>query len=289
MPSRLRFAIALLVVATALGVGCQKEIPPPDNAIEQPSELRSAVQARTDDFEEARYKEVVLDYFGEDNRVKVRQLILVAQPDKLRVQTRLPGSNEIVSLLVTNGEKFALHRRENNIFLTGPPTRKNINRLLPVDLSARDVVRIMFGGAPWNRFDRAPGDPKLEWNTDIGRYVYSVETADGGRLEMEVRHPTHSVVSVVEHDNDGELVYRYTTDDWRRYGRSQLPDWRRFVWPARDLDFSLDVEETELDVGLSDNLFEMSPPPGSNVRRVDGEMETIRQRNSDEDAASSPN
>ena len=280
--------VAVLFAATASFAfgGCPRRIPPPDNAIEQPEKLREAIQARTEQFSTGRFKEVVLDYFGKNERVKVRQLLLVKQPDNVRVQTRLPGSNEIVSLLVTNGEKFALHRRDSNEYVTGPPTPENINRLLPVDLSARDVVRVMFGGAPWDRFDDAPGDPELEWDTKKGRYVYSVETADDGRLTMEVRHPSHTVVSVIEYGSDDEVVYRYTTDDWERFGDRSLPTWRRFVWPARDLDFSLDVGETELDMGLPDNLFQLSPPPGSTIRRVGGEMETIIQPES-EDAGES--
>lgn len=288
MPTALRRTIRLaplLLALLALGsllAGCPKKIPPPDNAIEDPAKLREAIQARTEQFEDARFKEVVLDYFGKGERVKVRQLILVKQPEKVRVQTRVPGSNEIVSLLVTDGETFALHRRETNEYLTGPPTRKNINRLLPVDLSARDVVRVMLGGAPWDRFDREPGEPELEWDKRKGRYVYSVETRKGGRLEMEVRHPNYAVTAVREHGSGGELLYRYETDDWERFGKRSLPIWRRFVWPARDLDFSLDVGETQVDVGLPDNLFQLSPPPGSKVRKVDGDMRTRKQPSEDE-------
>jgi len=166
-----------LVTIALLGIAapaCRGQVRASADAIEEPSKLRSAIRARTDDFSTARFKEVVLEYFGEKERVKVRQLILVEQPRSVRVQTRAPGSNEIVNLLVTDGESFALHRRRSNRYVTGPPTRANINRLLPVDLSARDIVRVMFGGAPWDRFDSAPGDPSLDWNGDKGSYEYSV-------------------------------------------------------------------------------------------------------------------
>jgi len=281
-------AVALVAALLSYGFGgCPRRVPPPDNEIEQPAEMREAVTARTEQFSTGRFKEVVLDYFGKNERVKVRQLILVKQPNNLRVQTRLPGSNEIVSLLVTDGETFALHRREDNEYITGPPTPENINRLLPVDLSARDVVRVMFGGAPWDRFADQPGEPELDWDTKKGRYVYSVETGDGGRLRMQIRHPSHAVDSVTEFGPDDEVVYRYTTDDWERFGNRSIPTWRRFVSPPRDLDFSLDVGETELGVGLPDNLFQLSPPPGSTIRRVDGDMETIEQPDSPDDQDSS--
>ncbi|MGM0559204.1 MAG: DUF2092 domain-containing protein, partial [Myxococcota bacterium] len=130
----------LLVFGLAL-TSCTKKIPPPDNALEEPEELRNAIDARLDQVETARFREVVLDYFGKKERVKVRQLILVKRPDMLFVQTRIPGSDEILSRLVTDGEQFAMHERDSNKYYTGRPTPENINRLLPVDLSATDVVR----------------------------------------------------------------------------------------------------------------------------------------------------
>jgi outer membrane lipoprotein-sorting protein len=259
--------IASLVVLTALPA-CPKNIPPPEGMIEEPSKLRSAIDARLDSFESARFKEVVLDYFGKRERVKVRQLILVEAPDKVRVQTRVPGSNEIVSLLVTDGETFAMHRRDTNEYLSGRPTPDNINRLLPVDLSARDVVRVMFGGAPWDRFEGEPGEPKLRWDRRTGRYEYSVETTEGGRLAMQVRPSDYAVVSVTEYGPDGGEAYSYETDEWRQFGDRMLPTWRRFVWPERDLDFSVDVGKTEVDITLPNHLFQLEPPPGSTIMRL---------------------
>jgi outer membrane lipoprotein-sorting protein len=265
-----------LAVTMSVATACQKQIPPPDNAIEEPAELRAAIDARLSQVDDARFKDLVLDYFGERERVKVRQLILVKQPDMLRVQTRLPGTDEIMSLLVTDGERFAMHERETNEYYTGVPTPRNINRILPVDLSARDVVRVMLGGAPWDRFDRGVGEPDLSWNSQTGRYLYSRETSSGGRLDMEVRHTDYAVITVVERDPSGEATYEYTTEDWSRHGELSLPDYRRFVWPARDLDFSLDVGDTQLDVNLQDALFRLPPPPGSTIIDVDGGDEAGR-------------
>lgn len=271
-PSAAHIRLAAVFLASVIAVatlpGCPKNIPPPEGMIEEPSKLRSAVDARLDSFESARFKEVVLDYFGKRERMKVRQLILVEAPDKVRVQTRLPGSNEIVSLLVTDGDTFAMHRRDTNEYLTGEPTPDNINRILPVDLSARDVVRVMFGGAPWDRFDAEPGDPQISWDRRTGRYVYSVATAEGGTLAMQVRPSDYAVASVTEFGPEGDEVYSYETDNWRRYGDRLLPTWRRFVWPARDLDFSVDVGKTEVDISLPNHLFRLEPPPGSTIMRL---------------------
>ncbi|MFP4596737.1 MAG: hypothetical protein ACOC9W_02115 [Persicimonas sp.] len=260
--------LTLLITSLVASVGCQKEIPPPDNALEEPEQLRAAVDERLSQISSARFRDVVLEYFGEGERVKVRQLILVNQPDMLRVQTRVPGTDEIMSLLVTDGESFAMHDREKNEYYTGEPTPQNINRLLPVDLSAEDVVRVMLGGAPWDRFERGSGEPELSWNRETGRYQYSRATPGGGELSMEVRHTDFAVIEVTEVDASGELAYHFTTEDWERAQNVALPAFRRFVWPARDLDFSLDVGETQLDANLEDDWFQLSPPAGSKIIRV---------------------
>jgi len=269
MPTRNLLTALLLVFIALASTACPKNIPPPDNPVEQPTKLRNLVESRTDSLEDARFKEVVLDYFGKEDRIKVRQLILVDAPRSIRVQTRLPGGNEIVSLLVANAEKFSMHERRDNKYYTGPPTRENINRLLPVDLSARDVVRVMVGGGPWDRFDRQPGDPKLRWDRQTGTYELSVKTNDGGKLSLHVRHTDYAVTRVVQRDSDDSLVYKYTTDDWERIGSVALPTYRRFVWPERDLDFSLDVGETHVNVGFPSHLFQLSRPAGSEVILVD--------------------
>lgn len=267
-PYRILLLVTLMIALPAFTACCTKDIPPPENALEEPEALREAIDARLSQVDNARFKEVILDYFGEGERVKVRQLILVERPDMLRVQTRAPGTDEIMSILVTDGEQFAMHKRDTNEYFTGKPTPKNISRLLPVDLSATDVVRVMLGGAPWDRFDREPGEASLDWNSKTGRYVYTKRTPGGGTLSMQVRPTDYAVISLTEHNAAGELTYQYTADDWKRFQQVALPTYRRFVWPARDLDFSLDVGETQINQNL-DALFQLPPPTGSQVIEVD--------------------
>lgn len=262
---QIRPVCILLFCLVALVACSSSEILPPDDALESPEELRGAIDARLEAVDDARFHEVTLEYFGDGERVRVRQLILVKQPDKLRVQTRLPGSDEILSLLVSNGETFSLHERDENKYYTGEPTRENINRLLPVDLSARDVVRVMLGAAPWDRFDSQTDDPQLQWDRDRGHYRYSVQQEDGNELAMYVRHNDFAVLEVEERSADGEITYSYSTEGWHDAGPIILPSFQRFQWPGRDLDFSIAVGHSEFNVDLDSLLFEFPPPPGSQV------------------------
>ena len=266
LPIRTTLQLALVLpFLLFIATGCPKDIPPPDNAIDDVKLLRSAIETRTASFETARFKKVVLDYYGNGDRVKVKQLVLVAQPSYLRVQTRVPASDEILNLLVSDGETFAMHKRDSNEFFTGPANEDNIGKLLPVDLSARDVSRVMLGGAPWDRFDRSKSEHKMSWDRAKGMYRYHVARAKGGVLSMWIRHTDFAVTEVEEKNGSGDVIYSYTTDDWKRHGNRSLPEFRRFVWPERDLDFSMDVGETQIDIDLPDILFELEPPAGSRI------------------------
>ncbi|MEM1347028.1 MAG: hypothetical protein AAGI01_00630 [Myxococcota bacterium] len=260
----LRVVMCGVVACSALAC---RDIPPPDNEIKNIVILKDAIFARVEHVGGVRFKEVVLEYFDEQQRIKVRQLILAQEPDELRVQTKLPGTEELVSVLVSNGERFAMHQRDSNTYYTGRPTREHINELLPLDLSASDVVRVMLGGAPWERFlqEGSPETWALRWDGKTGRYDVSVKTRAGGSLSMQVRHEDFAVVEVRERGPRGRLIYAYTTKDWRRYGTASLPEYRRFVWPAKNLDFSLDVGETQVGVSLPESLFNLPAPAGSEV------------------------
>lgn len=257
----------LFVVLAVFLSACPHTVPPPKDEIKDPAVLRGGIDARVEQFSAARFKEVVLDYYGDGERVKVRQLILVKQPGFLRVQTRLPGSDELLNVLVSDGEQFAMHRRDTNDFYSGPATKDNIGRLLPIDLSARDVARVMVGGAPWDRFAEFEGVPKLRWDEARGAYKYS-KASERGSLTMWVRHPDLAVSEVEEKDAQAKIIYQYQTEDWVGPTGRALPEFRRFVWPGRDLDFSMDVGETQVDIDLPDSLFELEPPPGSHLHAL---------------------
>lgn len=260
-------SIILLSTLLVFQACCTKDIPPPKNQIKDTGILKAAVEARVEQFKAARFKKVVLDYYGKE-RIRVRQVILVKPPGKLRVQTKVPASEEIISLLVANEQQFSMHKRDTNEYFTGQPTRAAVNQLLPLNLSPKDVVHVMLGGAPWDRFMNEGNRVTLTWNRETGRYLVETKTRAGGKLMMEVRHTDFAVVLLEETNKKGDTIYKYTTKDWKRYGTLSLPNYRRFIWPAKNLDFSIDVGETQLNITMPDNWFELSPPAGSTIIQV---------------------
>lgn len=270
---RVRIGVLLVLAALAIGLsGCQRFMKRPDDAITEVVPLKQAMRDHGKNIDALRFPEVVLEYYGEGNRIKVRQLILVKGVDAVRIQTRVPASEEILSLLVTQNGHFTMHDRQSNDAYQGPSSPKNIARLLPVDLTPRDLVSILKGGAPWDKIEEAikkGGVEELTWDGTKGLSVYRVAAPGQGSLSVWVRHHDSATQEVEQRDEKGEVLWHYGAESWKSFGPLELPTYRRFVMPARDLDFSLETERVDLNPHLPDQVFELEPPLGSRLHLLD--------------------
>ena len=156
--------LAALALLALLAPACMKPIPRPSDAISEPGELLEAVKASSLEIESLRMKDVRLDYFGAQGRVSVRQTLLQQQPDRLRVQTYIPGFDGVAGVLVCACGQFAFHDRQEDIYYYGPATAKNVGRVLPLGLNCRDMGHVLLGGAPHDRLEAAGGEPSLRWD-----------------------------------------------------------------------------------------------------------------------------
>lgn len=262
------FMVLALLVALW---GCPKTYPPPTDQVRDPAELRAAIAGGTVDVHSARFKNVRLDYFGEQGRLTVRQLILVSPPDRLRIQTYIPGFDGIAGVLVCGCGHFAYHDRREDAFFYGDASADNVARVLPVGLTCRDVGSLLLGGVPNDKLEQAGGQEALAWDETTGRYKLTIPVVRGSErgstLEVQVRHGDFRVAGIRTLSPGGREVFTYTAEDFERVAGLVLPRRRRFVVAGGD-DFSLTGLEVEVNPELPDSLFELSPPAGTDLRFV---------------------
>jgi len=255
--------VALVLVVTAC---CGREIPPPDDAVEDAMELVNMMTARIDDIGSARFR-VVSEYYGGELRgANFRQVVLVRQPADLHVQILSPF-DQTLQVLVANDDALALYDYENETFYRGSPSPENIARLMPFYMTASDIVRVMLGGPPIDQMGYDPAEYVLEWDGEEGRYTLTVPLAnEAGRLEMGVLHDHWVIASAKRFDGDGELVFELRTGDLETHGDTRLPMRLRFLLEGESpVDMSIEVESVELDVPLPDQLFVLEPPAGVEI------------------------
>jgi len=265
-------SLPLLLAALALTSlwGCPRDIPPPANALTDPAELLGAMHTVDENIQTIRFKETALQYFGEEGRVSVKQTILWGQPDRLRIQTYLPGIDSVAGVLVCACGQFAYHDRQENIYYYGEATAANIARFVPVGLTCRDVGTLLVGSAPFERIAEARGEPTLAWDRETGRYALSVPIVSGldagGRIDLQIQHDHFRVAQLRTTNANGQLVYAYEVDDFEDVAGQIIPRRRQFSVERSGDDFSLKNGEVQLNPELPDAVFALGPPQGTPVR-----------------------
>lgn len=253
-----------------LFAGCPRNIAPPSDQVTDAGELIAAVEAATTSVQDVRMLDVRLDFFGQQGRASVKQLVLIQHPDRLRIQTYIPGMEGIAGVLVCACGRFAFHDRQEDVYYYGPATAENVARVLPVGLGCQDLAHVLLGGAPHQRLLALGGEPTLKWDRRQGLYRLTWEQAgpQGERAEVQVRHGDWRVTRMRTWKGDGSLEYDYTAERFESQQGLMLPGKRRFVVPGTQEDFSLAQGETQINPGLDEVLFELSPPGGSPVRYI---------------------
>ncbi len=265
-----------LLFLSFLTMGCP-QVPPPKDQVTDPAELLRAVKEATGQIRDARLKEVRMDYFGEQGRLSLRQTLLFQQPDRLRVQTYVPGFEGTAGVLVCACGRFAYHDQREQVFYHGDATPENLGSVLteglrPLGLSCADLGALLLGGAPHERLAAAGGTPTLAWDGDTGRYRWETLARagkdQGARIELQVRHGDWRVAALRVVEPGGQLRYEYRAEDFEMIGGHAVPQERRFVVPATGDDLSLRAGETQVNPGLPEELFRLAPPDGAPIRYI---------------------
>jgi hypothetical protein len=131
--------------------------------------------------------EATLDYLGDEGRLRVNSLYVVARPERLRFDVFNPLGG-VLSTLTSDGRSFALLDTREKLFLTGAASECNIERALRVPIPPPALGQLLTGEAPI--LAHQPEQARIAWES--GSYTLSV-TSEYDAVE-EVR--------LVPHDND---------------------------------------------------------------------------------------
>jgi outer membrane lipoprotein-sorting protein len=165
-------------------------------------------------------------------------------------------------VLVADGQTFGLYQRDKATYFHGSASAASVSRLLPVNLSADDLVAILLGRTP-----RLPGAPTAVV-PDTEADAYRVTLVDGARKQTLWIHPASKRVmrSVLEGPGGYELLFE------RMVTTKGLPFARKVTYTDRSTTVVLrwSEDDLELDGKLDPALFKVSPPAGARVVEVDG-------------------
>lgn len=259
----------LLAVAASSGCG-GRQIAPPDDALTEPIEVFEALLSRLEGIGSVRLRGT-LEYYGEQGRARVDQVLLAREPGQLRIETLSPFDSTLSVFLIDAGVLtwFDLQRRQ---YLTGDATAANVARFVPLWMSADDLVRVLFGGPPLDAIDPDPDTYTLRWDERAGAYRLEMPLLTGGALVLRVEHRTWLLRSARRLDEDREIVFELRAGEPLAVptdaGEVWMPSALRFRMPSERLDMSLELDRVDVNPELPDALFRLAPPNGVTVERL---------------------
>lgn len=262
MPRHIFLVLLLGLLASTLSACGAKQYPEPAETIAEPAELLAHIDQRSEAIHAARVR-AVMEYFGGQGRVRVRQVLLVQQPGNLRLETLSPFDSTL-ALVVTNEDELTYYDLANELVYTGRPNAENLSKLIPLWLEPQDIVDVVLGGVPLGRVDEELTHWKVAWDRKRNAWRLFGRSTSGGQLELWVRNGTWSLAGAREVDRRGNLNWEIRTSEFRRVGdgenTTEVPSRIRFLMPSDALDVSLTVNEYELNPELDELLFEVFTP-----------------------------
>lgn len=248
--------------AIVLG-GCgAKQIPEPEDSVQDVATIMHYSQERSQDVHAAR-AQAVMEYYGEEGRVRIRQALVVREPGDVRLETLSPFQSTL-SVLITNSEQLVYYDLADERLFHGAPTARNLNKLIPLWLSPSDIVRVVLGGLPVDMVPVDPQDWAMAWDGHRGEWKLTSTSQDGGEMHLWLRHHSWALAGADMVDKQKRIVWEIRTRDFQPISQDDIqteyPQRIRFLMPQEQIDVSLHIQDYSLNPRVSDALFELDLP-----------------------------
>lgn len=257
-------SLGVLLLVIALG-GCPgSERDPPPDAVTTAEHVLEKARTYLGGGPAHAVLEARASQYSDEGGIKGKVDILLARPGKLRF-TALSPTDDVVSVLATDGERFVAFERGKKSCYVGRACPANVGRFTGFPLATDDLVGVLIGRPPIVPHERAD----FTWDKKMGAYrldlVGTAAQLGGTKGETQrlwVRHEDGRVIRMQMKSGDKtEVDVRYS--DWRTVKGHALPG-RIDVKMARgNVDLRVDFRDIDLESPIEDKAFVFECPTGT--------------------------
>lgn len=245
-------------VFVVLLAGCPETFRKPDDFSNDPAPLL-ATMARRAAAVTSLSGQLHLEVWQQDERVRLRQLVAVRQPDRLRIDSLSPFDQPL-STLVSDGQTLALYSLEEKRFWQGAATPAHLARLVPVAIAPESLAALLRGTLPVIRHTAA----RVAWDGENGWYQLDLEGENGRRQRISLEPQALRVVAAREWVGDA-LQYKARLGDYSDASDTAIPRRMRLEAPTDGLRIDVEVLDHRVNPELPDAAFTLDPPRGIRV------------------------
>lgn len=250
MPSR---SFWLLIAGVALLTGCPDRHRKPDTYSADPAPLLAKLAARNAAIRSLT-AQLKLEVWRDGERVKLRQLVAVQSPNKLRIDLLSPFEQPLVTL-TSDGAVLSIYDLEKKRFSRGAASNANLARLIPVKLAPDSLGGLLRGTIPIIKHTSAT----VSWDGENGWYQLDLEGKD--RRQRVHLEPKAWRVTQAREWAGGAEVYSARLGNYSSEGQTALPQRMQLTAP-QDIKVDAVVEDHQVNVDLPPEAFVLDPPEG---------------------------
>lgn len=251
-------ALAGGLIALTLGlVGCPDRFARPDDFEADPAPLLAAVRAHGEAIQSLS-AELTLEVWRDRERVRLRQLVIVERPDRLRIDSLSPFDQPL-STLVSDGQTLSIYALEDQRFYQGRASPENLVRLVPIRLEPRELGALLRGEVPLIDHREAT----VSWVGATGRYRLDL-VGEGQRQRVEFE-PLAKRVTETRVWRGERLAYAARLGDYSGTDLTAIPRRMRFESPADGLQIDVVVQAHQVNRAIPAAAFTLSVPRGVEI------------------------
>ena len=187
---------------------------------------------------------------GKGDRQTARVAWIGAQPENLRVETLGVWGGPALTFLV-NGSTFYLHSSQDNRYLKGRATARNLSRFVSIPVRAEVLFSLLSGQPPVLPFHSA----KMQALGGDGQWLLCLYEKWGRLIEkMWLANDGATIERVGVFDGWGNLKYTVSFSRFEEVECLRIPH-KIMVSHARGIVLSLDVEKFWTKVQIAERAF----------------------------------
>lgn len=261
---------AVLLAALGVLTGCPRGgISPPADAHTDPALVVELARGYIASGPGAVAIEARASQYSDRGGLKGKVEVLAERPGRLRM-TGLSPTDDMVSVLATDGTRFTSFERGAKVCFVGRACPSNVGRFASIPLESDELVGVLLGRPPIIPH----GERKLSWDKDVGGYRLELFGAGAdlamsqGRVQrLWVGHEDGRILRTALIEG-GKTRVDVTYKELKRFGEHLLPTRLDAKLERESTDLRLDYRDIDVRPELGDGAFTFVCPTGTTLEEL---------------------